>query len=48
MLDIHSSGHAPQEELKTVMKKVNPRFFLPIHGYYFMRQRNAKISSGDY
>ena len=42
MLDIHSSGHAPQEELKTVMKLVKPRFFLPIHGYYFMRWRNAR------
>lgn len=42
MLDIHSSGHAPQEELKTVMKLVKPKFFLPIHGYYFMRLRNAK------
>ncbi len=42
MLDIHSSGHAPQEELKAVMKLVKPRFFLPIHGYYFMRWRNAK------
>ncbi len=42
MLDIHSSGHAPQEELKTVMKLIHPRFFLPIHGYYFMRQRNTK------
>ena len=44
MLDIHSSGHAPQEELKTVMKLVNPHFFLPIHGYYFMRWRNAKLA----
>jgi ribonuclease J len=42
MLDIHSSGHAPQEELKTVMKLIKPKFFLPIHGYYFMRMRNAK------
>lgn len=42
MLDIHSSGHAPIEELKTVMKLVKPRFFIPIHGYYFMRMRNAK------
>ncbi len=42
MLDIHSSGHAPMEELKIVMKLVNPKFFLPIHGYYFMRMRNAK------
>jgi len=44
MLDIHSSGHAPQEELKAVMKLVKPRFFLPIHGYYFMRWRNAKLA----
>lgn len=44
MLDIHSSGHAPQEELKTVLRLVKPRFFLPIHGYYFMRWRNAKLA----
>lgn len=44
MLDIHSSGHAPQEELKTVMKLIRPKHFLPIHGYYFMRQRNAKLA----
>ncbi len=44
MLDIHSSGHAPQEELKTVLKLVKPKFFLPIHGYYFMRYRNAKLA----
>lgn len=44
MLDIHSSGHAPQEELKEVMRLVKPRFFLPIHGYYFMRWRNAKLA----
>ncbi|MFH1162051.1 MAG: ribonuclease J [Candidatus Jorgensenbacteria bacterium] len=44
MLDIHSSGHAPQEELKAVMKLVKPKFFLPIHGYYFMRWRNAKFA----
>lgn len=42
MMDIHSSGHAPQEELKSVMKFVNPRFFIPMHGYYFMRWRNAQ------
>ncbi len=42
MIDIHSSGHAPQEELKAVMKSIKPRFFIPIHGYYFMRWRNAQ------
>lgn len=44
MLDIHSSGHAPQEELKTVMSLVKPKYFLPIHGYYFMRSQNAKLA----
>ena len=44
MLDIHSSGHAAQEELKMVMTLTKPRFFIPIHGYYFMRQRNAKLA----
>lgn len=44
MLDIHSSGHAPQEELKTVMGLVKPKHFLPIHGYYFMRWRNARLA----
>ncbi len=47
MLDIHSSGHAPQEELKTVMRLVKPRFFLPIHGYYFMRSQNAKLARNE-
>lgn len=47
MLDIHSSGHAPQEELKTVMRLIKPKFFLPIHGYYFMRWRNAKLAQEE-
>ncbi len=42
MIDIHSSGHAPQEELKQVMKAIKPKFFIPIHGYYFMRWRNGQ------
>lgn len=44
MLDIHSSGHAPQEELKAVMKLVKPKHFIPIHGYYFMRAQNAELA----
>ncbi len=42
MIDLHSSGHAPQEELKIVMKLIRPKFFIPMHGYYFMRWRNAQ------
>ena len=44
IVDFHSSGHAPQEELKTVIKLINPKFFLPTHGYYFMRYKNAELA----
>lgn len=44
MLDIHSSGHAPQGELSEVMRLIKPKIFLPIHGYYFMRWRNAHLA----
>lgn len=44
MIDIHSSGHAPQEELATVIKIMKPRFFIPVHGYYFMRATNSEVA----
>ena len=42
LIDIHSSGHAPKEDLKLVMKLINPKFLVPVHGYYFMRAANAR------
>ena len=32
--DIHSSGHAYQEELKLMMNLVKPKYFIPVHGEY--------------
>ena len=31
---VHVHGHASQEELKTMLRLVNPRFFVPVHGEY--------------
>lgn len=44
-MDIHSSGHAPQEEIKEVVKAIKPEFFIPIHGYYFMRSTNGNLAT---
>lgn len=32
--NVHTSGHACQEELKTIHSLVNPKFFIPVHGEY--------------
>ncbi len=42
IVDIHSSGHAPKDDLKLVMKLIKPKFLIPVHGYYFMRATNGQ------
>jgi len=42
LVDIHSSGHAPKDDLKLVMKLIKPKFLVPVHGYYFMRAANGQ------
>ncbi|HEY4521969.1 MAG TPA: ribonuclease J [Candidatus Paceibacterota bacterium] len=41
-LDIHSSGHAPSDDLMMVAKICKPKFIIPIHGFYFKRAANIQ------
>lgn len=41
LVDIHSSGHAPKEDIRLVIDLLKPKFLMPIHGYYFMRAANG-------
>ena len=42
--DIHSSGHASRQELRLVLKLVNPKYFMPAHGEYRMLRQHAEIA----
>jgi ribonuclease J len=46
MLDIHTSGHAHQEELKLMMALVKPKYFMPIHGEHHMIVTHADLAKG--
>ena len=44
LLDIHSGGHAREEDLKIVIKLIKPKFVVPIYAYYFKRKACTKIA----
>ena len=44
MMDIHASGHAYQEDLKLMINLIKPKFFIPIHGHYFMLRAHTEIA----
>ncbi len=44
--DVHASGHAKQEELKTLLSIVRPDWFVPVHGEYRHMVAHAKLARG--
>jgi ribonuclease J len=45
--DIHSSGHANREETAWIQRKINPKFFIPVHGYHYMLRVHGDIARGN-
>jgi len=43
-MDIHTSGHAHQEEIKTLINLTKPKYFIPIHGNRYFRETNGTIA----
>ena len=42
--NIHVSGHAAQEEQKLILRLVQPKFFLPVHGEYNHIAKHAETA----
>jgi ribonuclease J len=42
--NIHVSGHASQEEQKLILRLVQPKFFLPVHGEYNHVHKHSKTA----
>jgi ribonuclease J len=43
IMDVHATGHAQADEIKTYLSIVNPEWYVPIHGEYRHMVANAKL-----
>ena len=41
--DLHTSGHANEEEIKLMIRLLNPKYIMPFHGDYRMLKKQADI-----
>lgn len=41
--DLHTSGHANEEEIKLMIRLIKPNYLMPFHGDYRMLKRHANI-----
>lgn len=46
-MDVHASGHGHQEDLKLMFSLVKPKYFVPIHGEFFMRKAHAELMTHE-
>jgi ribonuclease J len=44
--EVHVSGHASQEELKTMLRLTRPKYFVPVHGEFRHLVRHIELARG--
>ena len=44
MYEVHSSGHACQDELKLMLGLTRPKFFVPVHGEFKHMKKHAELA----
>ena len=43
--DVHTSGHANEDELKLMIRLIKPKYVMPFHGEYRMLKRHTDIAT---
>ena len=43
--DLHTSGHAQQDELKLMLALTKPKFFMPVHGEYKHLKKHSDLAA---
>jgi len=46
MYEVHVSGHACQDEIRTMLALTKPKFFMPVHGEYKHLKANSRLATG--
>jgi len=44
MMDVHAGGHAQQEDLKLLLRMINPKYYVPIEGNHHLLHDNANVA----
>lgn len=44
MMDVHAGGHGQVEDLKMMINLIKPKYFIPVHGNYYMLKLHAEIA----
>ncbi len=42
MMDVHAGGHAKADDVKLMVRLINPKYFVPIEGNHFLLHYNAR------
>lgn len=44
MMDVHAGGHAKMDDVKLMIRLINPKYFVPIEGNHFLLHYNGKVA----
>lgn len=44
MMDVHAGGHAKADDVKLMIRLLNPKYFMPIEGNHFLLHYNARVA----